>query len=94
MRLYFWGQTPRSLRELDKLRKICDERFTDRYELEVVDFDSKSALFLDTPIFAPFIAMETLPIQIRYIVRILANEESVLIGVQLSHSRRPAQSTS
>lgn len=37
LRLYVAGEAPNSLRARANLRKICDEHFASKYELEVID---------------------------------------------------------
>ena len=37
LRLYVAGQSPRSVRALENLRKVCDEHLAGRYRVEVID---------------------------------------------------------
>ncbi len=37
MRLYVAGSTPKSLRAIENVKRICDTELTDHYDLEVVD---------------------------------------------------------
>ena len=38
LRLYVAGDLPNSARAQENLRRVCDEQFAGRYELEVIDF--------------------------------------------------------
>ncbi len=37
LRLYVAGSTPKSLRAIENVKRICDTELTDHYDLEVVD---------------------------------------------------------
>ena len=37
LRLYVAGSSPRSLRAIDNVRRVCDSELSGRYKLEVVD---------------------------------------------------------
>ena len=44
LRLYVAGQSPRSVRALENLRKVCDEHLAGRYRVEVIDLLVNPAL--------------------------------------------------
>lgn len=50
LRLYVVGQTPRSVKAIDDLRALLEDRFKGQYTLEVIDilknprFDKESAI--------------------------------------------------
>lgn len=37
LKLYVTGQTPRSRRAIDNLRRICEDELRDQYEMHVID---------------------------------------------------------
>ena len=44
LRLYVAGQSPRSVRALENLRRVCDEHLAGRYHVEVIDLLQNPAL--------------------------------------------------
>ena len=44
LRLYVAGQSPRSVRALENLRKVCDEHLAGRYNVEVIDLHDSECI--------------------------------------------------
>ncbi len=83
LRLYVAGQTPRSLAALDNLKRICEAHMADRYEIEVVDLIQNPRLAAGDQIVAIPTLVRKLPPPMKKIIGDLANEERVLVGLDL-----------
>jgi circadian clock protein KaiB len=83
LRLYVAGQSPRSIRALQNLRKVCDEHLAGRYRVEVIDLLLKPALARGDEIVAVPTLVRTLPEPIRKIIGDLSDTDQVLVGLQL-----------
>ena len=87
LRLYVAGQTPKSTRALENLRKICDEHLAGRYRIEVIDLLEDPQLGRGDQILALPTLVRKLPHPIKKIIGDLSNTERVLVGLDL----RPRQ---
>src|SRR6478736_8308014 len=83
LRLYVAGQSPRSIRALQNLRKVCDEHLAGRYRVEVIDLLLNPALARGDEIVAVPTLLRTLPEPIRKIIGDLSDTDRVLVGLQL-----------
>jgi len=83
LRLYVAGQTPRSVRAIDNLTKVCEEHLAGRYRIEVVDLLKDPALAKGDEIIALPTLVRRLPEPIRKIIGDLSDTEKVLVGLQL-----------
>lgn len=89
LRLYIAGQTPRSLRALNNLKKLCDEHLAGRHELEIVDLAERPSLAQDDDILAIPTLVRRRPQPFRKIIGDLSNTERVLVGLRLQPSSSP-----
>jgi circadian clock protein KaiB len=83
LRLYTAGQSPKSLRALENLKKICEEHLDGRYDIEVVDLLKHPHLARADQIFAIPTLVRQLPVPIRQILGDLSNTERALVGLDL-----------
>ncbi len=83
LRLYVAGQSPRSVRALENLRKVCDEHLAGRYRVEVVDLLVNPALARGDEIVAVPTLVRKLPEPIRKIIGDLSDTDRVLVGLQV-----------
>jgi len=83
LRLYVAGQTPRSVRAVDNLHKVCEEHLAGRYRVEVIDLLKDPTLARDDEIVALPTLVRKLPEPIRKIIGDLSDTEKVLVGLQL-----------
>ena len=90
LRLYVAGQSPRSVRALENLRRVCDEHLAGRYRVEVIDLLENPALARGDEIIAVPTLVRKLPEPIRKIIGDLSDTYQVLVGLQL----RPAEDSS
>lgn len=83
LRLYIAGTSVRSTRAIQNARKICDEHFKDRYQLEVIDILQQPALAKDHQILAVPTLIRALPMPLRRFIGDLSQQEVVLFGLDL-----------
>ena len=84
LRLYVAGQTPKSLRAIENLKRMCEEHLPDRHSIEVVDLMLNPALAKEHQILAIPTLVRKLPDPIRRIIGDLSNTERVLVGLELT----------
>ena len=83
LRLYVTGMTPRSAEALANVRAVCEKHLHGHYELEVIDLYQRPTLAKDEQIVAAPTLIKQLPAPLRRLVGNLAQEERVLIGLDL-----------
>ncbi|HKU86371.1 MAG TPA: circadian clock KaiB family protein [Casimicrobiaceae bacterium] len=83
LRLYTAGQTPKSVRAFNNLKRICDEHMPGRYQIEVVDLLVNPRLAKEDQIVAIPTLVRKLPQPLRKIIGDLSDTERTLVGLQL-----------
>jgi circadian clock protein KaiB len=83
LRLFVTGTTPRSIRAIANIRRICEERLKGRYELEVIDIYQRPTLAKTEQIIAAPTLVRLLPLPLRRLIGDLANTERVLMGLDI-----------
>lgn len=83
LRLYVAGQSPKSLRAIDNLRKVCEEHLAGRYRVELIDLLENPKLARGDEIIAVPTLVRKLPEPIRKIIGDLSDTDRVLVGLQL-----------
>jgi circadian clock protein KaiB len=83
LRLYVTGQTPRSLRAIENIKRICEKHLSGRYDLEVIDIYQRPSLAAGERIIAVPTLVKSLPAPIRRFVGDLSDTEKVLFGLDL-----------
>lgn len=83
LRLYVAGQTPRSLRAVANIKKICEEKLAGRYQLEVIDLYQQPQLAQGEQIVAVPALIKKLPEPLRMVIGDMSNTERVLVGLDL-----------
>ena len=83
LRLYVTGQTPRSVRAIQNIRRICEEHLAGRYDLEVIDIYQRPSLAKGEKIIAAPTLVKSLPAPIRRFVGDLSDTEKILFGLDL-----------
>jgi circadian clock protein KaiB len=83
IKLYITGQTPRSLRAIENLKRICDGDLGGEYDLVVIDVLERPQLAEDEKILATPMVVKELPLPIRRIIGDLSDSERVLLGLDL-----------
>lgn len=83
LRLYVTGNTPKSTRAIENIRRICEEQFPGHYDLEVIDIYQQPKLAQGDQIIAAPTLIKKLPLPMRKLIGDLSNEENVLLGLDL-----------
>ena len=81
--LFVSGSTPRSLRALQNIKQLCEERLQGRYSIEVIDAYQHPDHLKPEHILVTPTLIKKLPFPIRRIVGDLSDKERVLIGLDL-----------
>lgn len=84
LRLFVTGQTPRSVRSIDNLKRICEKYLKGRYELEVIDIYQQPELATENQIIAAPTLIKRLPLPLRRLVGDFSNPDRVVLGLDLS----------
>ena len=84
LRLYVTGQTPRSLRSVENLRRLCEMHLKDRYDLEVIDIYQQPFLAKDMQILAAPTLIKALPLPLRRLVGDFSDQNRVALGLDLA----------
>jgi circadian clock protein KaiB len=83
LRLYVAGQTEKSVRAFDNLKKLCEEHLAGQYHIEVIDLLRDPKLARGDQIVAVPTLVRKLPEPVRKIIGDLSNTERVLVGLDL-----------
>jgi len=87
LRLYVTGTTPKSLRAIANLKKICEEHLRGRYDLEVIDLYQQPTLAEGDQIVAAPTLIKRLPDPLRRMIGDMSNTDKVLVGLDLRPRR-------
>ncbi len=83
LRLYVAGQTPRSIRALANLKRICETHLAGDYVIEVIDLLENPALAEGDQIVALPTLVRHLPPPVRKIIGDLSETDRVLVGLNI-----------
>lgn len=83
LRLYIAGQSPKSLRAVANLQRLCEEHLAGRYEIELVDLVEHPSMADDDDILAIPTLVRRLPEPLRKIIGDLSDVGRVLVGLRL-----------
>jgi circadian clock protein KaiB len=83
LRLYVAGINPRSAAAIRAVTQICEEHLKGRYDLEVIDIYQQPTLAKGEQIIAAPTLIKKLPLPLRRIIGNMANEDRVLVGLDL-----------
>ncbi|MEN6496362.1 MAG: circadian clock KaiB family protein [Thermoguttaceae bacterium] len=83
LRLYVAGQTPKSVKAFDNLKRICEEYLPGQYRIEVIDLLEQPQLAEGDQILAIPTLVRKLPEPVKKILGDLSNTERVLVGLDL-----------
>jgi circadian clock protein KaiB len=87
LRLYVAGTTPKSVAAFNNLKRICETHLQGKYKIELIDLLVNPALARGHQIVAVPSVVRQLPAPVKQVIGDLANEEKVLVGLDL----RPAE---
>ncbi len=88
LRLYITGSTPRSIRALSNIRRICNEHLAGHYDLEVIDIAEHPTLAEGEQIIAAPTLIKHLPLPLRRFIGDMSQTERILLGLDLVDSTR------
>lgn len=83
LRLYISGTTPRSVRAIENIKRLCETRLKGHYDLEIVDIYQQTAAVAADQIIAAPTLIKALPLPMRRLIGDLSNEENVLMRLDL-----------
>lgn len=83
LRLFVTGQTPRSVKSVENLKRLCEKYLKGRYELEVIDIYQQPALASENQIIAAPTLIKRLPLPLRRLVGDFSNQDRVMLGLDL-----------
>lgn len=83
LRLFVTGQTPRSTKSVENLKRLCDKYLKGRYELEVIDIYQQPAMASENQIIAAPTLIKKLPLPLRRLVGDFSNQDRVVLGLDL-----------
>lgn len=83
LRLYVAGKTPKSIAAFTNLKRICETHLKGQYQIELVDLLVSPKLARGDQIVAVPSLVRQLPPPVKKIIGDLANEERVLVGLEL-----------
>jgi circadian clock protein KaiB len=96
LRLYVTGSSPRSIRAIANIRKICDEYLRGCHDLEVVDISQHPMLAASEQILAAPTLVRMSPLPTRRFVGDMSQSERILLGLGLGDGTKkppPAANT-
>ena len=83
LRLFVAGATPNSLRAIQNVRLICEERLPGRHELEVIDvYPQAGQLAAGQVVVAPTLVRQS-PLPVRTLIGGLTSRNRVLEGLDI-----------
>src|SRR5690242_19036948 len=83
LRLYVSGTTPRSMRAVVNVRKICEEHLRGRYDLKIIDILQHPKAAEGEQIIAAPTLIKKLPLPLRRFIGDMSQTERLLLGLEL-----------
>jgi len=81
--LYVAGETPKSIRAIANIKRICENELKGRYDLEIVDIYQEPERAKGEQLFAVPVLIKKLPAPLRRVIGDLSDTEKVLVGLNL-----------
>ncbi len=85
LKLYITGHTPRSEQAIANLRRICEEKLRDQYDLDIIDILDQPDLAEQEKILATPTLIRLAPPPVRRLIGDLSDTEKVMMGLSLQH---------
>jgi circadian clock protein KaiB len=83
LRIYVAGETDKSRKAIENLRKVCEEHLQGRYEIEVIDLLKSPQLAAKDQIFAVPTIIRKLPEPLKKLIGDMSVSEKVLVGLDI-----------
>ena len=93
LHLYITGSTPRSIRAISNIRKICEAHLAGRYDLEVLDISQHPILASEEQIVAAPTLIKRLPLPLRRFIGDMSQTDRLLVGLDLVEASHPVSDT-
>jgi circadian clock protein KaiB len=84
LRLYVTGSTPRSLKAISNLKRVCEEHLHDDYDLQVIDIYKDPDAAREEQIIAAPTLVKKRPAPLRRFVGDLSNTQKLLAGLGIN----------
>lgn len=84
LRLYVTGSSPRSLKAISNLKRVCEEHLHDDYDLQVIDIYKNPEAAREEQIIAAPTLIKKLPAPLRRFVGDLSNTRKLLNGLGIN----------
>ena len=85
LRLYVTGMTPRSVKAIENIKRLCEDHLQGRYELEIVDIYQQPEAAKEAQLVAAPTMIKLLPLPLRRFVGDMSDEEKILVGLDLRY---------
>lgn len=83
LQLYVTGSSPRSLKAISNLKRLCEEHLAGNYDLEVIDMYKNPNVARTEQIIAAPTLIKRLPAPLRRFVGDLSNTQKILTGLDI-----------
>ena len=83
LRLYVTGMTPKSVRAIVNVKRICEEHLRGRYELDIIDIYQQPTLARGEQIIAVPALIKKMPRPLRLLIGDMSDDARVLLGLGL-----------
>ncbi len=83
LRLYVTGMTPKSIKAIENVRRLCDEHLMGRCELEVIDIYQQPDYAKTEQLIAAPTLIRKLPLPLRKFIGDMSNKEKILVGLDI-----------
>ena len=83
LKLYVAGVTRKSESAIRSVTELCETHLKDRYDLEIIDIYQQPTLAKGEQIIAAPTLIRKLPLPLRKLIGDMANQDKVLIGLDL-----------
>ncbi len=88
LRLYISGMSPRSIKAIENIKKICEENLKGRYELEVIDIFQQPQYVKKEQLLAAPTLIKKLPLPLRTLIGDMSDKDRLLVGLDLISKKK------
>lgn len=81
LHLYITGASPNSMRAIENVKRICEQYFKGKYELEIVDVYQQPQLALKHQLVALPMLIKTFPLPIKKWIGDMCDEKKLIAGL-------------
>jgi circadian clock protein KaiB len=83
LRLYVTGMTPKSLKAIDNIKRLCSEHLKGRCDLEVIDVYQQPEKAKTEQLLAVPTLIKKLPLPLRKLIGDMSDEDRILVGLNV-----------